>query len=58
MELRRKWVTPGGGHFLPHTGIQNLVPVQVQTALVMSEDSDPWGIGHKKKKRQIWLSYL
>lgn len=32
----------------------NLVPVQVQTAVVMSEDSDPWGMDHnKKKKRQV-----
>lgn len=59
MDLRMKWVMPGRGHSLSHPGSQNLVPVQVQTAVVMSEDSDPWGIDHnKKRKRQVWLSYL
>lgn len=34
-------------------------PSRVQTAVVMSEDSDPWGIDHnKKRRRQVWLSYL
>lgn len=50
--FRMKWVTSRRGRFLSHTGNQNLVPAQVQTAVVMPEDPDPWGIHHNKNKRE------
>lgn len=53
-----KWVTPEREHFLSHTGSQNLVPVQVQIAVVMPEDSDPWDIDHNKKKKEADMAVL
>ncbi|TRZ18557.1 hypothetical protein HGM15179_008561 [Zosterops borbonicus] len=41
-----------------YEGSQNLVPVQVQIAVVMPEDSDPWDIDHNKKKKEADMAVL